>query len=190
MSTWLSFFLLLATSLLALSVTKGTVRLYFTAQIVVTVAQFAAQWTHHYTLIYICGVLLAFEMSIFLLWDAGVSKLTWRTAVTWAAFMTAFGLVGLYELSLTDWYVLDEGIMLLVIGMAMLLVAKGSREPLALSVIGTLTWVMGMYDLLWLLSPAVRQTNGWMPSTMCSMAFLTITIGEMFGRSHIRANQT
>lgn len=168
MSYWW-FCLLLLSIILAGAVNRGTVRLYFGAQLLVTVAEYFGQFSRHYTLIYICATLLMVEMSVFLLWDAGIRKLTWRNAFMAGCWMTVAGGLGLEWLSLTEWYLLGEGLLFATVGMAMLLLGEKS---LALRVIGTLTWGMAAYDFLYLLRPEVRATNGWLPSLMCSAAFL------------------
>lgn len=169
MNTLLSFFLLLLSILLAGAVSQGTVRLYFVAQGIATVAEFAFRHSHWYSLVYILATLLMLEMSVFLLWDAGISKLTWKDAFMFGCWMTIAGGLGLTWLSLTDWYLLGEGLLFATVGLAML---RLGVDSLALRVIGTLTLGMAVYDFLYLLRPEVRATDGWAPSLMCSVAFL------------------
>lgn len=177
--------LLLASILAAGAASRRTLRLYFVAQLIVTLAEYFSQATHYYTLVYICSTLLMVEMSVFLLWDAGISRLTWQDASLFGLWMTIVGGCAISALSLTEWYVLGEGLLFAVLGMAMLLKA---RRAFALLAIGTLTWAMAVYDFLWLLWPEVKAANGWLPSTMCSVAFLSIawkglTHGELIGRT-------
>ena len=164
---WLS--LLLLSIVLAGAASKGTVRKYFAAQLIATLAEYFFQYSEHYTLVYICATLLMVEMSVFLLWDAGIGKPTWKNAFMAGTWMTLAGGLGLEWLSLTEWYLLGEGLLFATLGMAMLLLAR--RSPPLLP-IGTLTWAMAAYDFLYLLRPEVRAANGWMPSLMCSAAFL------------------
>ena len=170
MNTSLSFYLLLASILLAGAATKGTLRLYFAAQLLATLAEYFGQFSRHYTQIYICSTLLMVEMSVFLLWDAGVGRPTWRNAFMVGCWMTIAGGLGLGWLSLTDWYLLGEGLLFATIGMAMLLLSRDLR------IIGTLTWGMAIYDFLYLLWPQIRATNGWLPSLMCIVAFSLIAL--------------
>lgn len=171
MQSYWCLYLLLGSILAAGLLSKGTLRLYFAGQLVATLAEFFFQNTAHYTLVYICATILMVEMSIFLLWDAGISHPTWQEALLVGIWMTTVGGLGLSALSLTEWYVLGEGMLFAVLGMAMLLKSKHKMEILT---IGTLTWMMAIYDFLWLLWPEVKETNGWLPSTMCSLAFLCI----------------
>lgn len=175
---------LLISILLAGATSKGTVRLYFAAQLVATLAEYAFQYSEHYTLVYICATLLMVEMSIFLLWDAGVNKLTWGDAWMAGCWMTLAGGLGLSWLSLTEWYLLGEGLLFATIGMAMLMLSRKSKALLA---IGTLTWVMSAYDFLYLLRPEVQRTNGWLPSLMCSACFLWLAAKQMRVPSAVRA---
>ena len=188
MSTWFSFSLLLAAIILGITNSKRTLRLYFVSQLIATLAEYFGQFTKHYTLIYVACVVLVVETSVFLLIDAGVNRLTWRSAATYAAFMTAFGMVGLYELSsFEEWYLIGEGCLLAALGMAFLLRKAQERT---LRAIGTLTLGMAVYDFLWLLLPKVRDTNNWAPSLMCTLAFLWIAIGGDHARLRPENRQT
>lgn len=170
MSYWWLCLLLLSIVLAGLA-SKGTVRKYFVAQLIATLAEYFFQYSEHYALVYICATLLMVEMSVFLLWDAGIGRPTWKNAFMAGIWMTLAGGLGLEWLSLTEWYLLGEGLLFATLGMAMLLLA--TKSPVLLP-IGTLTWAMAAYDLLYLLRPEVRAVNGWMPSLMCSIAFLWV----------------
>lgn len=169
MQSYWSLYLLLLSIAIAGLLSQRTVRLYFAAQFIATVAEFFSQHSAHYTLVYLCCTLLMVEMSVFLLWDAGVSHLVWKDALLFGVWMTIIGGLGLEWLSLTEWYVLGEGLLFAALGIAMLRLSRDSVELLA---IGTLTLGMAVYDFLYLLQPIVRATNGWLPSLMCSAAFI------------------
>lgn len=169
MTSWLSLCLLLLSILLAGAASKGTVRLYFAAQLVSTLAEYFGQFSTHYLSIYICSTLLMTEMSVFLLWEEGVSKLHWKSAFMFGCWMTLAGGIGLEWLSLTGWYLLGEGLLFATLGIAM---HWRGLDSLALRTIGMLTIGMAVYDFLYLLWPGVRELNGWLPSLMCSAAYL------------------
>lgn len=174
------FLSLMLSVLLAAAASRGTLRLYFVAQSLVTIAEYVGQTSEHYTLVYVCSTLLMTEMSVFLLLDAGISRLAWKDATLFGTWMTIVGGLGLSSLSLTEWYVLGEGFLFAVLGMAMLLRSKRSVGLLG---IGTLTLGMAVYDFLWLLWSDVKALDGWLPAAMCSATFSGVALASWRERS-------
>jgi hypothetical protein len=176
MMVWFSLCLLLLAILVAGAASRGTVRLYFVAQLVATLAEYGWRHSEYYVLVYALATVLMVEMSVFLLWDAGVGAPTWREAWIAGILMTLAGGFGLTLLTLTEWYLLAEGLLFAILGMAMLLLNAKSKALLPL---GTLTWAMAVYDFLYLLRPDVRAANWQAEPIMCSAAFLWLAARQM-----------
>lgn len=141
---------------------RKIVKLYFRAQVIATLAEFFFQKSSWYALVYCMCVLLVMETNLFMLWDERTSWSTLRGSITFAAAITTAALFGLSHIE--SWIVLAEGFLLAALGTALL--------QTRYTMIGTLTLGMAWYDFMWLMSSEVRETNGWMPSVMCSVAFL------------------
>lgn len=164
--------LLLSSIVLAGILSQRVVRLYFAAQFIVTVAEYLCIGTPYYALVYIMATLLMLEMSVFLLWDEGIGRVRWRDAWMFGCWMTIAGTLGLSWLSLTDWYLMGEGMVFAVLGIVMHW--RGSAS-IPLRAIGTLTLAMSVYDFLYLLRPEVRELD-WAPSLMCTVTFLWVAL--------------
>lgn len=149
---------------------RKTLRLYFWAQLVSTLALYYSAESHVYTFIYLAADLLMLELCCFLLLESKVNRFTIRTAATFGAVSTAVACFGLPGVA--SWIVLVEGGVFSALGMAMMLCG----ESIPILGIGTLTMAMSVYDFGWLASENWRSTNGWAPSALCALTFLGIAI--------------
>lgn len=155
---------------------RKTLRLYFAAQFLCTMALFFFRNSHDYTYAYIASDLLMLEMCAFLLIDSKVNRLTIRTAATFGAFATALSCFGLSPTGPGFWIVLLEGGVFSALGMAMMLCG----ESIPVLGIGTLTMAMSVYDFGWVANEDWRLTNGWAPSMLCAVMFFFIALWNRF----------
>jgi len=181
MNTWW-FSAAITAIIAAILKSRKTVRLYFVAQLVNTLAVFAAShWFAHYYLgVYIATTLPILECCVFLLWDAGI---TWRQIYPAAAFGLLVGAIGAeYAGDWTPgkWVTFIEGGAFSTLGMAMALVKFQAEEWATVRTLGALSLAASVYDFAFV--RGWKETNSWLPAALCAVAFWKIVLRKDYGR--------
>lgn len=179
MATWLSFFLLLTAILAAHRQSHRAVKLYFRAQFVYTLVVFLGVRIlgNHVTLygvLYAAVTLPILETCCFLVWEAGVSMTMLLASIDFGLLMGITSASAMRSRRTEDYVTFCEGVLLAAIGLALLAAIPTSRYKVAVRTIGTLSMALSTFDFTYLLNAGWESVNGWLPSAMCTVAFLII----------------
>jgi len=180
MNTWLSFtsLLLAAVAGLLRSRQGSTLRLYFLAQllnvpVVFLAARYLGDRTTVYALLYVAVTLPVLECCCFMLWDAGLNALHLRIAVAFGLFMGMIESFGMARHPAVDYVTFAEGVLLSMVGTAMVL---GMPPHTKRHMIGVLSLALSCYDFAWLRNDNWAGLNDWLPSLLCTAAFVRIIL--------------
>lgn len=176
MTTWLSFGLLLLTATLAMRKTSGALKLYFRAQLIATLALFAAVKMFgvnddFYRALYIIVTIPILEVCVFLIWE---SRDRWKhlsTSLSFAMLSTTIAVAGMDKFTVDVWISLIEGALLSAIGMGLLLAAQNSDERETLSAIGMLSLALSVFDFGYVSNANWQDLNKWLPSLLCAASW-------------------
>lgn len=178
MSTLWPLLLLLATVAGFLR-SRKTVRLYFRAQliyipVVFLGAKYLGDRAALYAVLYGAATLLILECCCFLIWEARLDLRLYIASLNFGLFMGIVTSIGAPRHPLGDYVTFGEGVMLSIIGMSLLQVANASEDKMAVKTIGILSLALSCYDFGFFRNESWYVVNGWLPSLLCSVAFLWI----------------
>ena len=178
MNTWLSFISLLLTVVAGiLKSRKGsTLRLYFWSQllnapVVFAAARYLGDRADDYALLYVAATLPILECCCFMIWECGTGPIETRISVAFGLLVGMVASFGMPQHPAVDYVTFAEGVFLAMIGFAMLL---GERVRSYAKTIGTLSLALSCYDFGYMRNEDWSTLNGWLPSAMCSAAYLLI----------------
>lgn len=175
MNTWLSFISLLLAAVAGLLRSRrgSTLWLYFCAQLVNAPVVFASvrflgDHATTYALLYVAVTLPILECCCFMLWEKGLSNLHLRIAVAFGLFM---GMIESFGMTPGHYVTFAEGVLLSMIGVAMVLsMVPHTKEH----IVGVLSLALSCYDFAWLRNDSWAGLNDWLPSLLCTVAFVRI----------------
>lgn len=161
----------------AIARTKGTVKLYFFAELISTLDTWVAEQafgldSNLYRIVYSVATLLILLVS---------ARITWEARARWclltAALCASSGLwfTWHYAKSVDFWIVLSEGCLLLLVGTAL-----GLRAPFEDNhqyvVLATIWLLMAVYDFHWLMNFRIPWIDAMAPSYLIIVACLYCSI--------------
>lgn len=178
---------MLTATLLALIRSRRAARLYFTAQIIATLALFpAGRWLgfHNplYAAIFVAVTLPIIETSILLAIESGAKKQDWLAAMCFGLLNGILSLAGTWSYSPGAAIVFGEGLLLSIVGFALLC----ARASVAASAIGSVSLLLSCFDFGFI-SNDWTELNKWLPSIIASSAFFLVAlVGEE--HEHVRTS--
>lgn len=164
------------------------VKLYFRAQLIYTLAVFVGVrllGEHHYlyAIVYSTTTLLVIETCLFLVMDAHLSEMEMLIAYALGLGTGTLAAHGMMDFTLGGYITFIEGVLLQIVATAMLIGMATSAYQATMQAIALLTLALSWYDFAYVAEPQIDEVNGWLPSTMCAVAFVVTAL--MRPRQHL-----